>query len=263
MSAAKMAFVNSIMVLVAVFAAGVFGAAQAPYCAFPPRTRFLRFRAWLLTELSAANGQVTETAPPQELGSTTSAGKPSPFLPLTPLCTCTIPDLVPIPGSLVYSLNMCTIVHSTNCQVSLSTGGAAPPAAKSSAAAPAPAPGSGSSAAGGGSGGPPPTASDKPAAPTVITSTNAGGSPVVVTQTPGAESSALAGGRTLSSGAGASGSATESSTGAEATQSPGGASGTASGSGVPPTPTGGANNAVGLVKGIAYGAAAMAMAFVV
>ncbi|GJN82635.1 hypothetical protein PLIIFM63780_006178 [Purpureocillium lilacinum] len=217
MSAAKMAFVNSIMVLVAVFAAGVFGAAQAPY----------------------SNGQVTETAPPQELGSTTSA------------------------GSLVYSLNMCTIVHSTNCQVSLSTGGAAPPAAKSSAAAPAPAPGSGSSAAGDGSGGPPPTASDKPAAPTVITSTNAGGSPVVVTQTPGAESSALAGGRTLSSGAGASGSATESSTGAEATQSPGGASGTASGSGVPPTPTGGANNAVGLVKGIAYGAAAMAMAFVV
>ncbi|KAJ6441000.1 hypothetical protein O9K51_06793 [Purpureocillium lavendulum] len=209
MFAAKMAIFNGIMVLVAMLAVGVVGAANAPY----------------------SNGQATETAAPQELGSITSA------------------------GSLVYSLNMCTIVHSTNCQVSMSTGGAAPEA-KSSAAAPAP--GSGSSGAQGAY----PTGGDTAkAAPTVITTTNAGGSAVVVTQTPGAESSALAGSRTRSD-SDASESGPES-TGAQATQSsPGSASGTPSGSGVA-TPTGGANNAVSVVKSVAFGAAAMAMAFLV
>ncbi|KAM4056583.1 hypothetical protein HRG_003453 [Hirsutella rhossiliensis] len=46
------------------------------------------------------NGASTETAAPQELGYVTSA------------------------GSLVYSVNMCTIVHSTVCQTSMSTEGA-------------------------------------------------------------------------------------------------------------------------------------------
>ncbi|PHH79164.1 hypothetical protein CDD82_2559 [Ophiocordyceps australis] len=60
----------------------------------------------------AANEAITETAAPQEIGAITAD------------------------GYLVYSLNICTIVHSTACQTSMSTGGAAPtPSAENSSVA--------------------------------------------------------------------------------------------------------------------------------
>ncbi|POR36955.1 Uncharacterized protein TPAR_02843 [Tolypocladium paradoxum] len=196
MPASKMAVFTSVMTLVGAFAAGVLGVApNAPY----------------------SNGVSTETAAPQELGSTTSA------------------------GSLVYSLNVCTIVHSTNCAVSMSTGGAAPPAGQASTGPAAPGSESGyptgkALATPGGS-----AASAGEPVPTVLTTTNSAGNPTVVTQV---ESSALATGKT-----------TESAPAQSKQQQPSGSTGT-------PVPTStGASNAVGVVRGVALAAAAMALAF--
>ncbi|KEY65400.1 hypothetical protein S7711_04297 [Stachybotrys chartarum IBT 7711] len=56
----------------------------------------------VLARAPLSNDQSTETVGPQELGTTT------------------------LEGNLVYSMNLCTIVHLTQCEVSLSTGGPVP-----------------------------------------------------------------------------------------------------------------------------------------
>ncbi|PHH62896.1 hypothetical protein CDD81_6614 [Ophiocordyceps australis] len=70
------------------------------------------FAATALGVAPFSNEAITETAAPQEIGAITAD------------------------GYLVYSLNICTIVHSTTCQTSMSTGGAAPtPSAENSSVA--------------------------------------------------------------------------------------------------------------------------------
>ncbi|KND89398.1 hypothetical protein TOPH_06052 [Tolypocladium ophioglossoides CBS 100239] len=191
MPASKMAVFTSVMALVSAFAAGVLGVApNAPY----------------------SNGVSTETAAPQEVGSTTSA------------------------GSLVYSLNVCAIVHSTSCAVSMSTGGAAPPVGQASTGSAAP----GNAPATPGASQPVVTPTGEPV-PTVLTTTDSAGNPTAVTQV---ESSALATGKS-----------TEYAPTQSKEQQPSGSAGT-------PVPTStGASNAVGVVRGVALGAAAMALVF--
>ncbi|OAA73564.1 hypothetical protein ISF_00465 [Cordyceps fumosorosea ARSEF 2679] len=94
-----------------------------------------------LTTAALSDGQYTETIGPQELGSTT------------------------IDGTMVYSMNHCSIVHSTQCHTSLSTAGPAPtttgsaPGYSSSSSSEPPAP----------SYGQPDTSSDASSVPTTTT----------------------------------------------------------------------------------------------
>ncbi|ATY63008.1 hypothetical protein A9K55_008475 [Cordyceps militaris] len=104
---------------------------------------------------SLTDGQYTETIGAQEVGSTT------------------------IDGTMVYSMNHCSIVHSTQCYTSLSTGGPAAPGYSSSSASPPtpPAPTYGSSSSSGGASVPVPTASSTvehplPSTTTVVGSTS-------------------------------------------------------------------------------------------
>ncbi|PNY28880.1 Uncharacterized protein TCAP_01195, partial [Tolypocladium capitatum] len=201
MPASKMAILTCVMALVGAFAAGVLGVApNAPY----------------------SDGVSTETAAPQELGSTTSA------------------------GSLVYSLNVCTIVHSTNCALSMSTGGAAPPAGQASTgpAAPGSEPGhpTGNDPATPGASRPAATPAGEPV-PTILTTTNSAGNPTVVTQV---EPSALA-----------TGESTDSAPTRSKERQPSGSIG------APVPASTGASNSVSVVRGVALGAAAMALAFLV
>ncbi|ODA75936.1 hypothetical protein RJ55_08577 [Drechmeria coniospora] len=159
------------------------------------------FAAAVLGIAPYSNGVFTETAAVQELGSITSA------------------------GTLVYSLNVCTIVHSTNCEVTMSSGGAAPakPATPTAVAS------SGN-------------AVDEPKQP-VQTTTDPGGVSTAVTQ---AASSVLASGQ--------SSNAAPTLTQSVESQPSG------SGTDTPSATSTGAGNAVGAVKGVAFGAAAVAVA---
>ncbi|KAI9147735.1 hypothetical protein HJFPF1_12765 [Paramyrothecium foliicola] len=207
-----------------------------------------------------SDSHFTETAAPQEIGSMTAD------------------------GSLVYSMNYCTIVHNTDCQVSLSTGGAAPPPVQSSI------PSDGSSVAtdyqseptseptgteviSSGYYGPPSTGAE-PSAPgesagvttsaqpgesgipdeptaSVITTTDAAGNPSTVSEGASASDTASASGDESTSEPYPSGSKTESEPTGTETE---GATGTASG-----TPTAGAM--LNAVPGFAFGIAGLVAAF--
>ncbi|PHH86882.1 hypothetical protein CDD83_9628 [Cordyceps sp. RAO-2017] len=196
-------------------------------------TAFLAVGCFVSGVLSVApysNDASTETAAPQELGSMT------------------------IDGSLVYSVNMCTIVHSTNCQVSMSTGGAAPPAG--------PAEGSSGAAA--------PTVPGE-AAPTVPGEGEYGSNVIPATLAYSAVDAASTGPEPASTeleasvptsmargNASAYLSASEEAA-ATPTRSSHYLAATSTSSPTPPTSTG-ASNTVSVVRGVAIGAGAMAVA---
>ncbi|EQK99280.1 hypothetical protein G6O67_004879 [Ophiocordyceps sinensis] len=161
------------------------------------------------------NGASTETAAPQDLGYMTMA------------------------GSLVHSVNMCTIVHSTICQTSMSTEGAhsAPSKAASQAGYPSPAPGSSSAKV---------DAAVSPADKTrasVVRATNT-----------------LTRATTMTKG-NSSAPSTSTSEDAEITPTPTDDYQPTSGTVSPVPVSTGASNSVSVVRGVAIGAGAMAVAF--